>query len=52
MKEMAYAIGEKMNGLIQAKKENNPPLFDKIKKEMREFVLDLMTKYGAEMSKP
>lgn len=46
-----YVI-EKMNILIQAKKENNPTLFDKIKKEIREFIIDLIAKYGAEMSKP
>jgi len=45
-------IIEKINDLIKAKKENNPTLYDKIKKEMREFILDLMAKYGAEMSKP
>jgi len=46
-----YSI-EKINDLMKAKKENNPSLFDKIKKEMREFILDFMAKYGDEMSKP
>jgi hypothetical protein len=46
-----YVI-EKMNNLITAKKENNPALFERVKKEIREFILDFMAKYGAEMSKP
>jgi hypothetical protein len=43
---------DKMNILIQAKQENNPSLYNKIKTELKEFLLDFMSKYAAEMSKP
>jgi hypothetical protein len=45
-----YVI-DKMNSLIGAKKENNPTLYEKIKKEVRDFIIDFLAKYSAEMSK-
>ncbi len=45
-------IIDKMNNLIQAKRENNPTLYEKIKKEIKDFAADFLAKYVAEMSKP
>jgi len=49
---MSGTIIEKLNDLIQAKKDNNPGFFKKTIKEIRDIGIDLTAKYASEMSKP
>jgi hypothetical protein len=48
---LSSQVKESINGLIKAKKENNPSIFNKIKKEFNSFLSDVLAKYGAEMTK-